>query len=77
MQYIPDNGLYVYFRYDKNETVMVVTNTNEKDIEFRSARYKERINGFSKMKDIITGKITELKDLPAAGKSSSVYELVK
>lgn len=30
MQYIPDNGLYVYFRYDAKQTIMCVMNTSDK-----------------------------------------------
>jgi neopullulanase len=30
MQYLPENGLYVYFRYDASGTVMVASNTSDK-----------------------------------------------
>lgn len=54
MQYVPDNGLYVYFRYDAKQTIMCVMNTSdtEKNIDF--ANYTERTNGFTKAVDILT-----------------------
>ena len=33
MQFIPKDGLYIYFRYDSKQTVMVVTNTGDKDVK--------------------------------------------
>lgn len=57
MQYTPDNGLYVYFRYDASETIMCVMNTSDKprtiDI---SKSFTDRTAGFSNSFNIITGK---------------------
>ncbi|MEQ1623954.1 MAG: glycoside hydrolase family 13 protein, partial [Sediminibacterium sp.] len=55
MQYVPDDGLYVYFRYDANQTVMCVMNTSEKDKIVDFAKFAERTNGFNKAKNIVTG----------------------
>jgi glycosidase len=55
MQYVPDDGLYVYFRYDANQTVMCVMNTSEKDKTVDFAKFAERTNGFNKAKNIVTG----------------------
>ena len=77
MQYIPEKGLYVYFRYDKNQTVMVITNSDDKKIDVKLDRFKQRTAGFSKMKNIFTGKITALKDFSTDAKESGVYELIK
>ena len=77
MQYIPSDGLYVYFRYDKNQTVMVVSNTNEKSVDVKTLRFTERMNGFSKMKNIITREVQDCKAFSIGAKSCSVYELMK
>jgi len=53
MQYLPDDGLYVYFRYDANQTVMCVMNTSDKDKEVNLDNYEERTAGFTKATDII------------------------
>ncbi|MEP6594939.1 MAG: glycoside hydrolase family 13 protein [Ginsengibacter sp.] len=77
MQYIPRDSLYVYFRYDKNQTVMVVSNTNDKPIVIKTDYFKERTKGFTKMKNVISGSSTDLKDFSLDAKTSSVYELMK
>ena len=78
MQYIPKDGLYVYFRYDKNQTIMVVSNTDDKkSVIIKTDRFRERTNGFSKMKNILTGEIADLKDFSVDAETSGVYELMK
>ena len=54
MQYLPEDGLYIYFRYDANQTVMCVMNTSDKEkiIDFKN--YTERTNGFNKATDVLT-----------------------
>ena len=77
MQYVPDDGLYVYFRYDDKQTIMVVMNTAKKEKIIIPEKFSERTNGFTKMKNIFTGKITPLKDFSMDSKESGVYELIK
>lgn len=55
MQYTPDNGLYTYFRYDKNETIMCVMNTSEEEKEIDAAKnYTDITKGFTSMKNVFT-----------------------
>ena len=77
MQYIPEKGLYTYFRYDKNQTIMVMTNTNETVFNVKINRFNERLDGFSKMRNIFSGNISAVKDFTIAAKQSEVYELIK
>jgi len=77
MQYVPEEGVYVYFRYDNKQTVMVIMNTSKQEKKVTIEKYTERTNGFSKMKNIFTGKITALKDFSTDAKESGVYELIK
>ncbi len=53
-QHLPNDGLYVYFRYDNNQTVMCVMNTGDKEKSVNFNDYSERTNGFSKGMDIIS-----------------------
>jgi glycosidase len=76
MQYIPDNGLYVYFRYDQKQTVMCVMNTDSKSREVNLSNYSERTNGFNSGKEIITGnKMGAQFSIPSM--SMQVIELTK
>ena len=77
MQYVPEEGVYVYFRYDNKQTVMVIMNTSKQEKKVTIEKYTERTNGFSGMKNIFTGKITALKDFSTDAKESGVYELIK
>jgi len=54
-QYVYNKALYVYFRYNKKQTVMYVINTSDKakDIDFK--KYAERTNGFLTSSNILLG----------------------
>ncbi len=56
MQYLPKDGLYTYFRYDKKETIMCTMNTSdeEKEVDAKSD-YAEMTKGFTGMKNVVTG----------------------
>ncbi len=77
MQFIPVNEVYVYFRYDENQTVMVVTNSGNKTIMLDSKAYVERTNGFTKARNVITGNIESLTNIQLDEKDSFVFELIK
>ena len=77
MQYVVKDSLYVYFRYDAKQTVMVITNVGSTEMQIDWSRYSERINGFSQMRDIITGDRNMLKGFVIKMKESHVFELLK
>jgi neopullulanase len=77
MQYVPDDGVYVYFRYDKTQTIMVVMNTAKESKTISPKKYFERTSGFSKMKNIVSGEVSPLDDFGVEAKASAVYELLK
>jgi len=56
MQYLPKDGLYVYFRYDEKETVMCILNTSSKAKEINLNDYLERTKKFTSATNILTGK---------------------
>jgi hypothetical protein len=43
--YIPENNVYVYFRYTDNKTVMVLMNSNE--IKLSKLPFQESIKGYT------------------------------
>ena len=76
MQYVPEDGVYVYFRYDDAKTVMIVMNTNEKDTSISTGRFAERIGKASGARNILTEESVNLNgnlNLPA--RTTSVFEL--
>jgi glycosidase len=76
MQFIPNNGLYVYFRYDAKSTVMCVMNTDKQTRKVDMNDYLEQTKGFNGGKDIITNKQINTKfELPVM--SMQVIELTK
>lgn len=47
VQFVPENGIYVYFRFDQHKTIMVIMNTNNEPVTVDTQRYEERMRGFS------------------------------
>lgn len=77
MQFTPQDGVYVYFRYNAGQTVMVIMNTAKEKRSIRLKRFEERTTGFSRMKNIFSGDITGLQDIDLDTYESRVYELLK
>lgn len=78
MHFIPQNGIYVYFRYDKHQTVMCIMNTNDKAVPVDLSRFKEKINGFSKGYDVVSGTSMDLtRPFSAMENSVMIVDLKK
>lgn len=78
MQYLPVNGVYVYFRYDAKQTVMCVMNTNAQSSTIDLSRFAERMKGFTKAYDVATGVTFNLEPkLTIGGNYLLVMELKK
>jgi len=76
-QFIPENNLYVYFRYNDKESVMVILNNSEKETRtITRERYLEAMVGFTRGTDIITGaEINDLSSFKIAPKTAMIIEL--
>ncbi len=78
MQYVPENnGVYVYFRYDSHQTIMVAMNISENTNEIDPGAYAERTSGFSKMKNLVDGTTKHIGSFELGPMQSGVYELLK
>lgn len=78
MQFVPQDGLYVYFRYDESKTIMVATNTTDKEVDMKTERFAERLNGFTKGKNILTdAPLASLATIKVPAKTAIVVELQK
>ena len=75
--YIPEDGIYVYFRTLGKESVMVIINNNEKYLKTLStARFEENLKGFKHGKDVLTGnQLKDLSTIEVAAKSVKIIEL--
>jgi glycosidase len=74
--YVPQDGVFVYFRYDTKDNVMVVVNNNEKDQTLDLKRFAESLNGVTKGKDVISGKEFPMeKSLTVPAKTPMIIEL--
>jgi neopullulanase len=62
MHYVPVDGLYVYFRYDDNQTVMCIMNTSDKEVTIDFSKYAERTSGFSGATEVLTSDKVNLSD---------------
>jgi glycosidase len=76
MQYAPKHdGIYVYFRYNDEESVMVIFNKSQKAQSLDTDYYYERLDGYSKGMDVITDKTYSLKNLKVPARSALILEL--
>ena len=76
MQFLPEDNVYVYFRYNEKETVMVVMNNNSEDKEISLDRFAEGIKEHTSGTDILTGEGVDLSGkLKINAKSPMVIEL--
>ena len=74
--YIPENNVYVYFRYTDKKSVMVIVNNNIESQTIKTNRFQESIQNYSSGKDVISEKSIDLKnDISIEGKSVVVLEL--
>jgi glycosidase len=76
-QFIPDNGLYVYFRYNDKESVMIILNNSETEKRtITKEKYIEAMDGFTHGTDVVsrTG-ISDLSSFTIAPKTAMIIEL--
>ena len=76
MQYVPDDGLYIYFRYDAKQTIMCVMNTSNKNKEVDFSNFTERTSGYKAGKNIVTG-VTVANKFTIPAKRMWILELSK
>ena len=74
--YAPQDGVYVYFRYNENESVMIVLNNNEKEQTLDVNRFKESLGASTNGYEVLSGKEFSLQSgLVVPAKSSMIIEL--
>ncbi len=80
MHFVPQGNVYVYFRYDAQNAVMVLFNNHPEKIEtINTQRFQERMEGFTKAIDVINGNkmLNDLSKITLPAKSALILELKK
>jgi glycosidase len=76
MQFLPENNVYVYVRYNDTQKVMVIINNNPQAQELQLSRFAEILKNSTSGIDIISGNTVPLKGkLKVKGKSSLILEM--
>jgi glycosidase len=74
--YIPENNVYVYFRYSEKESVMVLVNNSTEKQTISTTRFHDNLQNYSLGSDVITGKQTDVtKEITIDGQSAMILEL--
>lgn len=76
MQFIPEDGIYVYFRYNDKKTVMMIMNSNGEQKLVKTDRYQERILNYKSAKNVISSEqLSDISSIIVPAKSTLVLEL--
>ena len=76
LHFAPFDGMYVYFRYNKEKMIMVVMNKNEKEVAVDTKRFAEILKLKSTATNIITNESVSIQSsLIVPAKSTTVFEL--
>jgi len=70
--YAPENDVYVYFRHNEKENIMVILNNNETEHSIKTDRFTESLNDKLTGVDVITGKKYDLKSSILIPKESTL-----
>ncbi len=79
LHFVPQDNIYVYFRYTKNNAVMVIlNNSDKKNKTLDCSRFNEILKNYSSGKEIISGQeIDDLKTIKIKAKSAMIIQLHK
>ncbi len=75
-QYIPEAGIYTYFRYDQQNTVMIAYNSNDGESTLSTARFADQMSGYGSAVNIMNGATIEnLSEIKLPAHSAVVLQL--
>jgi glycosidase len=76
MHFVPEQGTYVYFRYDKSARVMVVFNKNRQPATLDLSRFDEILTPQSSGTDVFSGqRLSLVKTLTVPARSATILEV--
>jgi glycosidase len=75
-QFIPANGVYVYFRTHQNQKLMCILNTNTSNSNLGLEKYQEELSTAKSLKNVLTGELMKTPNsLHLSGKSFQIFEV--
>lgn len=75
-QFIPANGVYVYFRIHQNQKLMCILNTNTSNSNLGLEKYQEELSTARSLKNVLTGELMKTPNsLHLSGKSFQIFEV--
>ena len=78
LQYVPEDGIYVYFRTaeGKGKDVMVILNPDDKVKTLNTSRFNAQLNNTSVLMNVTSGeKLNSIKEITVPAKTTLVLEL--
>lgn len=77
LHFLPEDGVYVLFRYTESKAVMLIlNNNNDKEKEIDTLRFNEILKGYSKGQEIISNtSLSDLSKIKISAKSAMIIEL--
>jgi neopullulanase len=76
VHYIPEDNIYVYFRFNEQQTIMVVLNGNDTVKTLDTKRFEENMKGLGKATNVMTkSAVADLKTLQLEAQSALILEL--
>ena len=77
-QFLPKDGIYVFFRQDDSKTVMVIMSQSEAEQSLSRARFDECMHGFIKGKNVVTDvMLNNLDQIQVPAMSVQIIELLR
>ncbi len=74
--FIPENDIYVYFRYTDSQTIMVILSKNDEEVVLNTERFAAYLKGCKKAINVITDEVlTDLGMISIPAMSALVYEM--
>lgn len=72
------DDVYIYFRYDNNEKVMIILNKNKENVTVKMNDYKEMMPNVFRAKDIISNQeLTVNNTLEVKARSAMILEIIQ
>lgn len=76
--FVPEDNIYVFFRYTEEEAVMVIMNRNEESKTINRDRYSEFLDKYTSGTDVMDGSSINVgSDFEVGAKRTAIFELKK